>query len=192
MAIFTSQLYNNGGLPRSGVEEGAISSITAKITIPNGTALVSGDVLKFVRLAKNVQIVRAYLRNDDLDTNGTPTLSTTGLGIQRTTVDARKAFDAVTNPYLSDSIGTAVPDAYLSAGNTDTALRAASVTHINPTALASTGSADVAIVLDANAATNPASDRDIELTIEFVAPTRVEGEFSGANVYDYRDSSSGV
>lgn len=192
MAIYTSQLYNNGGLPVSGVEEGAISSITAKITIPNGTALLNGDVLKFVRLAPNVQIVRAYLRNDDLDGNASPTLSTTGLGIQRATVDPRKAFNSTTNPYLSNSIGSAVANAYLSDSSLDTALRSASVTHINPTSVAQTGTGDVAIVLDANAATNPASDRDIELTIEFVAPTRVEGEFSGANVYDYRDNSSGI
>lgn len=192
MAIFTSQLYNNGGLPVSGVEEGAISSITGKITIPNGTALLSDDVLKFVRLAKNVQVVRAYLRNDDLDTDGSPTLSTTGLGYERATVNPRKAFNATTNPYLSDSVGSAAPTAYLAAATLDTALRSASVTHIDPTSVAATGSCDVAIILDANAAANAAADREIELTIEFVAPTRVEGEFSGLNVYDYRDDSSGI
>lgn len=191
MAIFTSQLYNNGGLPRSGVEEGAISSITAKITIPNGTALTSGDVLKFVRLAKNVQVVRMYLRNDDLDTGGTG-LSTTGLGYERTTVDPRKAYNATTNPYLSDSVGSAAPTAYLAAATLNTALQSASVTHINPTSVAATGSVDIAVILNGSATTNPAADREIELTVEFVAPTRVEGEFSGANVYDYRDNSSGI
>lgn len=192
MAIYTSALYNNGGLPVRACDEGAIGSITAKIVIPNGTSLLNGDVLKFVRLAPDVQVVRMYLRNDDLDTDGSPTLSTTGLGYARTTVNARKAFDATTNPYLSDSVGSASATAYLAAASLDTALRSASVTHIDPTSLAADGTVDVAIVLDANAATNPASDREIELTIEYVAPTRVEGEFSGLNVYDYRDDSSGV
>lgn len=192
MAIYTSELFNNGGLPYRPVEQGALSSITAKITIPNGTSLLSGDVLKFFRLASGVQVVRAILRNDDLDTNVSPTLSTTGLGFQRTTVDARKAFNSTTNPYLSDSIASAVPEAILAAGSVDTALRSASNTQVLPVVDAASGSVDVAIILDANAATNPAADRDIELTIEFVGPQRTLGEFSGANVYDYQDNSSGI
>jgi hypothetical protein len=192
MAIFTSELFNNGGLPYRPVEQGSVSSITARVVIPAGTALLSGDVIKFLRLAPGVQVVRAILRNDDLETNASPTLSATGVGFQRTTVDARKAFDATTNPYLSDSIASAVPAALLASGSTNTALRAASNTAINPVVAATTGTVDVAIVLDANAATNPATARNLELTVEFVGPQRTLGEFSGANVYDYQDNSSGI
>ena len=192
MAIYTSELFNNGGLPYRPVEQGAVSSITAKVVVPAGAALLSGDVIKFLRLAPGTQIVRTILRNDDLDTNGTPTLSSTGLGFQRTTVDARKAFDTTTNPYLIDSIASAVPEAILAAGSVDTALRAPGNTQTLPIVAATTGSVDVAIILDANAATNPATARNIELTVEFVGPQRTPGEFSGANVYDYQDNSSGI
>jgi hypothetical protein len=192
MAIFTSELFNNGGLPYRPVEQGSVSSITARVVIPAGTALLSGDVIKFLRLAPGVQIVRTLLRNDDLDTNASPTLSSTGLGFQRTTVNARKAFDATTNPYLTDSIASAVPEAILAAGSVDTALRSASSTQTIPVVAATAGTVDVAIVLDANAATNPATARNLELTVEFVGPQRTLGEFSGANVYDYQDNSSGI
>jgi hypothetical protein len=192
MAIYTSELFNNGGLPYRPVEQGAVSSITARVVIPAGVPLLNADVIKFLRLAPGTQIVRTILRNDDLDTNGTPTLSSTGLGFQRTTVDARKAFDATTNPYLTDSIASAVPEAILAAGSVDTALRSPGNTQTLPIVAATTGSVDVAIILDANAATNPATARNIELTVEFVGPQRTLGEFSGLNVYDYQDNSSGI
>jgi hypothetical protein len=197
MAIFTSQLYNNGGLPVSGVEEGAISSITGKITIPAGTSVASGDVFKFVRIdGRKGELVHVRISSDDFDSDGSPAIAATdGLAALRATADARKAFNSTTNPYLSNSQAAAVTELGQTGANLATALQTGVAQNYNPLKAKVDlvdGVYDLGFTLTTSPDANPNTDRTILVTVEFIAPTRVEGEFSGLNVYDYRDNSSGI
>lgn len=188
MAIFTSDQLLNGGLPIRSNHQG-FGTITTRITIPVGTSLLLGDVLKFARVAGNIVLKDAILRTDDLDSNGTPTIAGT-IGFVRATVDPSKAFNASTNPYIA---GAATADSTAGLGVAATiqgAMRTGGVVAGAAGPVFPDGVADVAITLTGNAATNPATNRVIELTFEYGGLTPANGEFSGSNAYNYTNETA--
>jgi hypothetical protein len=197
MAIYTSGLLNNGGLPVSGATEGAVSSHTAKIVIPAGVAAANADIFRFMRVdPTRARIIRVRFENDQLDSS-TGVTATAGVTAVRAVRDPRKAFDASTNPYITGSVSADRSDSFVAAATMQTALRAAgrTITNTVPTGakLAELdGVFDLALTLTANPTTAVTTAREFIVTIEYTAPSRTLGEFSGANVYDYQDNSSGI
>jgi hypothetical protein len=72
MATFKSRAFI-GGVPFRAIEDQPFD-VTASILVPSGTALASGDVLKFFKLGANIRILEATLAVDDLDTGASITL----------------------------------------------------------------------------------------------------------------------
>jgi hypothetical protein len=195
MAIFTSERLANGGLPVHGSVAGAVQSATAEITIPNGTAIASGDVFRFLRVdPRGARITNVRVETSRADT-GTSIAATGGVAALRPTRDPRKAFNATTNPYITGALSADVTVAFASAADLKAILESATGGNRNtaPTtaSLASLdGVFDVGFTLTTSPAGNPAADRTFRVTIEYIAPEETKGEFSGINVYDYLDDSS--
>lgn len=197
MAIYTSELMANGGLPISGSQEGAIVAQTAKITIPAGVAAANTDVFRFLRVdPSRARILRVRFENDQLDSS-TGVTATAGVTAIRAVRNPRKAFNASTNPYLSTSISADRSESFVAAATMQTALRAAgrTITNTVPTGAKLTeldGIFDLALTLTANPTTAVTTAREFIVTIEYTAPSETLGQFSGQNVYDYLDDSSGA
>lgn len=186
MAIFISDQLLNGGLVIRSNHQG-FGSITTRITIPNGTPLASGDILKFARVAGNIVLKDAILKTDDLDT-GTTIAGT--IGTVRAVVDPAKAFNATTNPYLA---GAATADAAAGLGAAATiqgTMRTGGVIAGAAGPVVADGVADVALTLTASPTGNPTADRIIELTFDFGGLTPANGAFSGGNAYDYTNDTA--
>lgn len=196
MAIYTSELMANGGLPISGSLAGAIASQTAKITIPAGVSVANGDVFRLARVSPNARIVRVRFENDQLDSS-TGITATAGVTATRAVRDPRKAFNATTNPYITGSLSADRSETFVAGATMQTALRAAgrTITNTVPTGakLAELdGTFDVSLTVTAAVTTQVATARELIVTIEYTAPGETLGEFSGANIYDYLDNSSGA
>lgn len=186
MAIFISDQLLNGGLPIRSNHQGK-GSITTRVTIPNGTALASGDVIKFARVEGDIVLQDAVLKTDDLDTGST--IAGT-IGYVRAVVDPSKAYNATTNPYLTGAATADSAAALAAAATIQGTMRTGGVIAGGGLAAAADGVADVAITLTANPAGNPTADRVIELTFEFGGLTPENGEFSGGNSYNYTNETA--
>lgn len=74
MATYKSSSYTKNAVYRPSSQTQP-EEATFSITIPAGTALASGDVLKFGRLGENVRINTFQLEMDQFDSNGTAALA---------------------------------------------------------------------------------------------------------------------
>jgi hypothetical protein len=197
MAIYTSGLLNNGGLPVSGATEGAVSSYTAKIVIPAGVAAANADIFRFMRVdPTRARIIRVRFENDQLDSS-TGITATGGVTALRAVRDPRKAFNATTNPYITGSLSADRSVSFIAAATMQTNLRAAGRSIANEVPAGAKlaeldGVYDLGFAITAAPTTAVTTARELIVTIEYTAPSRTLGEFSGANVYDYQDNSSGI
>jgi len=185
MAIFISDQLLNGGLPirSNSTEKG---SIQTRIKVPAGTAIASGDVLKFARVDGNIILKDATISTSDLDTG---TAITATIGTVRATVDPSKAYNATTNPYITGS-ATADAAASLAASATiEGILRTGGVARATLAAKPD-GIADVALTITGNPTGNPNADRFIDLVFEFGGLPVTPGEFSGGNSYNYTNETA--
>lgn len=196
MAIYTSPLLVNGGLPIQGCLQGAVQSQTAEIIIPAGTAVANGDVFRLARVDKNARILRVRFENDQLDSS-TGITATAGVTALRAVRDPRKAYNATTNPYISGSLSADRSETFVAAATMQAALRAAgrTITNTVPTQakLAELdGTFDIALTVTAAPTTAVTTERKLIVTIEYTAPAPTPGAFSGLNAYDYKDDTSGI
>lgn len=196
MAIYTSPLLVNGGLPIQGCLQGAVQSQTAEIIIPAGTAVANGDVFRLARVDKNARILRVRFENDQLDSS-TGITATAGVTALRAVRDPRKAYNATTNPYISGSLSADRSETFVAAATMQSALRAAgrTITNTVPTQakLAELdGTFDIALTVTAAPTTAVTTERKLIVTIEYTSPAPTPGEFSGLNAYDYKDNTSGI
>lgn len=186
MAIFISDQLLNGGLPIRSNHQG-FGTITTRVTIPAGTPLAGGDLIKFARTSGNIVLKNALLRTDELDSGVDAIVGT--LGTLRATVDPSKAFNATTNPYIT---GAATADAAASlaaSGTIQTVLRSGGVVEAALITVPD-GVADVALSITVSPNANPNTNRVIELTFDFGGLTPANGAFSGGNAYDYTNETA--
>lgn len=187
MAIFTSESFNNGGLPVVAPGPGRYS-LTRKITVKSGTPLAANDVLKFARISGNTVVENVTLKTSDLDT---ATAIAATIGFVRATVNPRKAFDATTNPYLAGAATADTAASLAAAATIQGTMRTGGIVKAALAAEAD-GVADLAMTITISPTGNPAADREIEVTVDFIGKDVNPGQFSGRNVYDYLDDSSGA
>jgi hypothetical protein len=55
-------------------EFGRVKFVTDSVSVDSGSPLAADDVILFAPIPSNAKIHRVNIRNDDLDSNGTPTL----------------------------------------------------------------------------------------------------------------------
>lgn len=197
MAIYTSSLLTNGGLPIQGNLQGAVQSQTAEITIPAGVSVANGDVFRLARVDKNARILRIRFENDQLDSGaGSATITATaGVTALRAVRDPSKAFNATTNPYIAGSLSADRSESFVAGSAMQTALRAAgrTITNTVPTQakLAELdGTFDIALTVTAAVNTQVATERKLIVTIEYTSPQQIPGEFSGGNAYNYTNETA--
>lgn len=196
MAIYTSSLLTNGGLPIQGTLQGAIQSQTAEITIPAGVAVANGDVFRLARVDKNARILRVRFENDQCDSS-TGITATAGVTALRAVRDPSKAYNASTNPYITGSVSADRSESFVAAATMQTALRAAgrTITNTVPTQakLAELdGTFDIALTVTANPTTAITTERKLIVTIEYTAPQQIPGEFTGSGAYNYTNETANV
>lgn len=196
MAIYTSSLLTDGGLPIQGTLQGAIQSQTARITIPAGVAVANGDVFRLARVDKNARILRVRFENDQLDSS-TGITATAGVTALRALRDPSKAFDATTNPALAGSVAADRTESFIVAATMLTSLRAAgrTITNVVPTQakLAElNGTFDIALTVTAAVTAQVATARELIVTIEYTAPQQIPGEFTGSGAYNYTNETANV
>lgn len=102
MAIILSDLMANGALPYQGEYGGEEDGVTALVSIPVGTVLAIGDVIKIARVHPNVILDKIEIDSPDLD--GAAALSAS-LGYVRAVKNPALAYNASTNPTVTGSIG---------------------------------------------------------------------------------------
>jgi hypothetical protein len=196
MAIYTSSLLTDGGLPIQGTLQGAIQSQTAKITIPAGVSVANGDVFRLARVDKNARVLRVRFENDQLDSS-TGITATAGVTAVRAVRDPSKAYNASTNPYITGALSADRSESFVAAATMQTALRAAgrTITNTVPTQakLAELdGTFDIALTVTAAVTTQVATARELIVTIEYTAPQQIPGEFTGSDAYNYTNETANV
>ena len=185
MAIFASNLMSNGALVRRATREGTLNEFTGKIVVKSGTAVDAGSTFVIGRLASNHLVKSITIQSSALD-NAT-TLTATA-GYLKPTVDPFLAYNASTNPYTDDAVATADPDAYAVTGTIQGILRAGGVLTVTPAVAPVSGVVDVALTIVLAPASDPATDRTLTVTVEYMGPLPTPGETSGADAYTYTET----
>lgn len=189
MATFYSDQLANGALPFRGKYEGSPEGFTAKVVIPAGTDLASGDVLKFARVAPDIQITKVIIRSSDLDEGGSPTL-TGDIGYVRALTKPFEAYNATTNPYIDGSVAVDDVDHFANAASAPFQAGGVSSLEWEDFAVKTpiNGLADLAITFDANSAGAITDAGYVELIVEYIGKARTAGTFSGATAYNYTEN----
>ncbi len=185
MAIFASNLMSNGGLVRRATQEGALEEFTGKIVVENGTAVGAGSTFVIGRLASNHLVKSITIQSSALDSATTLTATA---GYLKPTVNPYLAYNASTNPYIDGAVATADPDAYAATATIQGVLRAGGVLTITPAVAPVEGVVDVAISIVLAPASDPATDRTLTVTVEYMGPLPTPGETSGADAYTYTET----
>lgn len=74
MATYNSLVYNQNANYRPDEQNGA-EELTVTVSIPDGTALASGDIIKFCKIGENVEITSFELNMDEFDHNASAALT---------------------------------------------------------------------------------------------------------------------
>jgi len=93
MATYVSKQFNDNANYRP-AGQNAAEELTVTVTIPAGTALASGDVIKFCKIGDSVEITEFELNLDQFDSNGTAAM-TGKLGITASTASLLAASTAL-------------------------------------------------------------------------------------------------
>ena len=189
MAIFLSDLMTNGTVVPHSMAEGDPSVVGGKVRIPNGTILTTSDKILLARFPTGVVFNHFFARIPDLDDDVSPSL-TLHAGYDRPVTDPSKAYNATTNPYITDAIGTADTDffeASSTAGQAGGTINLAAAGFTVTSSPAAAGWVDVSITPAVNATGHPVADVQIEFSIEAYLANQVgtAGEFSGADSINY-------
>lgn len=186
MAIILSDLMKQGAVPYQSIHQGEEDSVTAVVKISAGQQLLANDVIKLARIFPNVPLDEITIRSDDLDSNGTPTLSAS-LGYVRAVRDPSLAYNASSNPTVTDSIGADSAAFYAAtsvtpyqAGGVNRYVRGQAAldnefANNGPVA----GYNDLALTVTANAATAPVADSYIYVTFKYIGLTPAQGNNYG-------------
>lgn len=194
MAIYLSDLMTNGAVVARSAVGGDEHTQTASVRIPAGTTLTTADKILIGRYPTGTVFDQIVVEFPDLDSDGSPSV-TLNVGYDRPVVDPSKAYNATTNPYITDAIGTADPDFFEAAATTGQAggvlnLSAAGFT-VTSSPVAS-GFVDVSITPAANATGATAADGQINFTVKALLTdlNQTQGEFSGTNAYNYTSTAN--
>lgn len=194
MAIKLSDLMTNGGVVARGAYGGEENSITATLRLPAGYTPTDGDFWKFLRLPVGCIVDRILVRSDALGANIDVTV-----GYDRPTVNPGLAYNATTNPYIDDAIGTAdldffeetVEAPFASGGFLDLSRSGMTAgAGAAQTVSGLSGLVDVAIEV-INTGTVLASDAEVKITFYLLFnDEQPQGEFSGDNAYNYTSTAN--
>lgn len=193
MAIYLSNLMRNGALPFQGEYEGELDGFTAVYKVSAGQTLALNDQIKLARIFKNVPLDTIVVRAGDLDSNASPTI-TASLGYTRAVKNPALAYNADSNPAVTDSVA-ADSLAYYAAASA-TPFQAGGVNRYvrGQTALDNEfanngpvdGFYDLTLTITAAAATAPATDQYIYVSVEHQGLTATPGNLAyqpGVNPY---------
>lgn len=190
MTILLSDLMTNGAVVARGSHGGEENSITATVRIPAGYTPTDGDFWKFLRLPIGAIIDRVLIRSDALGAN-----IDVSVGYDRPTVNPGQAYNATSNPYITNAIGAAdldfieasVEAPFASGGFLD--LSRSGFTEAQ-TVAGLTGLVDIAMEV-INTGTVLASDAEVKVTFYLLFnDEQPQGEFSGNAAYDYKTNYS--
>lgn len=188
MAIYLSDLMTNGAVVARSAVGGDEHVQTASVRIPAGTVLTTDDKILIGRYPTGTIFDQIVVEIPDLDGGTTLTLN---VGYDRPVVDPSKAYNASTNPYITDAIGTADPDFFEAAATTGQAggvlnLGAAGFTVTSSPA--ATGFVDVSITPAANATSAGPAAAQINFTVKALLTdlNQPQGEFSGKDSLKYQ------
>lgn len=192
MAIYLSDLMTNGAVVSRSAVGGDEHTQTASVRIPAGAVLTTADKILVARYPTGTIFDQIVVEIPDLDGGTTLTLD---VGYDRPVVDPSKAFDASTNPYITGAIGTADADFFEAAATTG---RAGGVLNLSAagftvtTSPASAGFVDVSITPAANATSAGPAEGQINFTVKALLTdlNQTQGEFSGANAYNYTSTAN--
>lgn len=185
MAILLSDLMTNGGVQARGSYGGHENTFTATVRIPAGYVPTDGDIWKFVRLPVGTIVDRVLIRSDALGAN-----IDMQVGYERPTVNPGEAYNATSNPYITNAIGSSDPNwiedtveaPFASGGFLD--LSRAGFTEAQ-TVAGLTGLVDISMEV-INTGTVLASDAEVKITFyNFYNDEQPQGEFSGNNSIKY-------
>lgn len=192
MAIYLSDLMTNGAVVARPAVGGQKHTQTACIRIPAGTDLATTDKILVARYPTGTIFNQIVVEFPDLDDGSALALN---VGYDRPVTDPSKAYDADTNPYITDAIGTADEDFFEAAATTAQAggvlnLSAAGFTVTSSPA--ATGFVDVSITPSTGAGTATTNGGQINFFIEAILTdqNQTQGEFSGNSSYDYTTNYS--
>lgn len=197
MAIYLSQLMTNGALIYQAPAEGEQATLTAVVKIPADEEIADNSVLKLARFAADVYIDEIVIRSDDLDTNGSPTLSMS-CGYVRPVEDPSLALDATTNPAITGAVASdsaayyvATATAPYQAGGVNR-YEAGQSGLANEFATVNTNGIgtiiDLALTATEPAATGPTSAGYVRVTVKYSGKLATPGTFSGGDAYKYRSA----
>ena len=196
MAIYLSNLMQNGGLNLRGAYAGQRAEVTARVLIPSGATLTDGDIIKFARAPDGFKLEEVeFISSADLDP-GTDAL-TGSFGYVRAVENPAKALNATTNPAVSGSVGTDNSDYWIAdganafrtaflqadapaqqkwiAGDGGTVNELATITAVD-------GVADIAIEVTTSANAAVAADTYLDVRLVYAGAMQAEdGEY-----YDYK------
>lgn len=188
MTIYLSDLMTNGAVVARPAVGGQKHTQTACVRIPAGTDLGTGDKILVARYPTGTVFNQIVVEFPDLDDGTQLALN---VGYDRPVVDPSKAFNATTNPYITDAIGTADPGFFEAADTTAQAggvlnLLAAGFTVTSSPATA--GFVDVSITPSTGAQTATTAGGQINFFIEAILTdqNQTQSEFSGKDSYDYK------
>jgi hypothetical protein len=186
MAIFLSDLMTNGGAQARGEFGGQENTYTATVRLPAGYTPTDGDIWKFSRLPVGTIIDRVVIRSDALGAS-----IDMQVGYERPTVNPGKAYNATSNPYITNAIGTADPNfiedtveaPFASGGFLD--LSRSGFTEAQ-TVAGFTGLVDISMEVINTAATALSADAEVKITFyNLYNDEQPQGEFSGNNSLNY-------
>lgn len=184
--IYLSDLMTNGGVVCHSAYGGNKHSVTGNVRIPAGTLLTTTDKILIGRYPTGTIFTEIVVRFPDLDDGTQLALN---VGYDRPVTDPAKAFNATTNPYITDAIATADPDFFEAGATTAQAggtLNLSASGFTVTTSPATAGFVDVSITPSAAAQTATTAGGQINFQIEaLLADNQVMGEFSGADALDY-------
>lgn len=187
MTIFLSDLMTNGAVVNRSPVGGQLFEVTGNVRIPAGTDLATTDKILIARFPTGTVFNQILVNFPDLDDGAALALN---VGYNRPVTNPALAYDATTNPYITGAIATADEDFFEAAATTAQAggvlnLLAAGFTVT--TSPVSAGYVDVSITPSTGAATATTAGGQIEFLIQAVVvdDNQTQGEFSGANAYNY-------
>jgi hypothetical protein len=185
MAILLSDYMTNGGAQAHGLYGGEENTLTATVRIPAGYTPTDGDFWKFLRLPIGAVIDRVLVRSDALGAN-----IDVSVGYDRPTVNPGLPYNATSNPYIDDAIGTAdldfieaaVEAPFAAGGFLDLSRSGFTVAQ---GVAGFTGLVDVTMEITSTG-TVLADDATVKVTFYLLLnDEQPQGEFSGNSAYNY-------
>jgi hypothetical protein len=186
MAIKISDYMTNGGAVAHGFNGGQVTTITGTVRLPSGYTPTDGDFWLFNRLPEGAIVQRILVRSPALGAN-----IDCSVGYVRPVVNPALPYNATTNPYIDNAIGTADPDFF--EGSVEAPFAAGGLLEladagftVQQAASGFAGDVDVCIEV-INTGTVLSADADVKITMDVLFnDEQPQGEFSGASAYDYQ------